>query len=167
MQQSLSESSVTAAQDSCLWSCSTCSLSRAWSEELASTESAWLHLEYRKKFYFVFWCTELPAGWKGETTTAAVISFHAGLGDFTPLHGRPGWSGQSRGGRVWRVSSWTCSADWIYLGLDRVRTVCWKEQCCWEWQPLAGSLPSIPGPVAVGFLLLIWTGVGQFSTSLL
>lgn len=82
--------------------------------------------------------------------------------DFTPLHG----TGQSHGGRVWWVSSWICSADWIYLGLDRARTVCWKEQC-WGWQPLVGSFPSLPGPVALEFLLLIWTGVGQFSTSLL
>lgn len=81
-----------------------------------------------------------------------------------PTMGWAGWSRQSHGGRVWWVNSWICSADWIYLGLDRVRTVCWKEQYCWS---LAGSFPSVPGPVAVGFLLLLWTGVGHFSTSLL
>lgn len=84
-------------------------------------------------------------------------------GDFTPM-GWAGWSRQSHGGRVWWVNSWICSADWTYLGLDRARTVCWKEQYCWS---LVGSFPSIPGPVAAGFLLLLLAGVGLFFTSLL
>lgn len=37
-------------------------------------------LECRKTCYFVFWCTELPAGWKGESRTAALVSFRVAPG---------------------------------------------------------------------------------------
>lgn len=116
------------------------------------------------------WWIELPARRKRETRTAALVSSDVATGWFYPrCVGWAGWGEQPRGGRVWWVISWICSADWIYFGLGRARvwTVCCKEQCYWGWRSLAGSLPSVPGPVATEFLLVISTRMGQFSTSLL
>lgn len=116
------------------------------------------------------WWIELPARRKRETRTAVLVSFYVATGRFyAHCIGWAGWSEQPHGGRAWWVISWICSADWICFGLDRARvwTVCCKEQCCQGWRSLAGSLPSVPGHLAMEFLLVISTGTGQFSSSLL
>ena len=172
VQLSLLQHSVTATYKSyrCPWS--ECNLSPAPGQRNRPPPSQADFSCSAENHFILFsgvWWIELPARRKRETRTAALVSSYVAMGWFYPhCVGWAGWSEQPHGGRMWWVISWICSADWVCFGLDRasVWTVCCKEQYCWGWWSLAGSLPSVPGPVAVEFLLVISIGTGQF-TSLL